>query len=182
MQIEKDFKITAGVLLALAVAFGGVSWWPRSQERADLESRVESAKKQLGVDRKGSQGLGELRDHVADLRRQSQDTHKVVPTSNDLADLLRRINSELVAFGMKNQEVQTEVVVSGADFNVIPLRLRFEGDFEGLFGFVKNIESMSRLTRITKLDVAGVPTKPGEPLLVRLELATFSTASEGEAR
>lgn len=182
MQIEKDYKFTAGILLALGVAFAALSWWPRSQEQAELETRIDATKKQLGVDRKGAQGLDELRDYVADLRRQSQNTHKVVPASNDLADLLRRINAELVAFGMKNQEVQTEVIVTGSDFNVIPLRLRFEGDFEGLFGFVKNIESMSRLTRITKLDVAGVPTKPGEPLLVRLELATFSTASEGDSR
>ncbi len=103
MQIEKDYKITGGILLALVIAFGAVSWWPRSLERAELEGRVEGTKKQLGVDRKGVQGLAELRDHVADLRRQSQNTHKVVPTTNDLADLLRRINTELVAFGAKNQ-------------------------------------------------------------------------------
>lgn len=175
MRIEKDIKWTALAIVLCGGAFAGLSWWPRSQERVTLAAEVESNKKQLGVDRKGVQGLDELREQVIDLRRTAQNTNRVVPDSNDLADVLRRLNSELLAQGMSNQEVQTQAIVNGSDFNVIPMSLRFEGEYPGAFEFVKNIEHMSRLTRINRLEISGEPTKPDVPVVVRLELSTFST-------
>lgn len=179
MQIEKDIKLTALAIMLCLVAFAVFSWWPRSQEQAALAAAIESNKKQLGVDRKGIQGIDELREHVSELRRSARSVNKIVPHTSDLADVLRRINSELLAQGMSNQEVQTQAIIKGSDFNVIPLSLRFEGEYGGIFEFVKNIEGMARLTRINRLDISGVPTKSTEPVLVRMELTTFSTAARG---
>ncbi len=179
MRIEKDIMITALAVALCGAAFAALSWWPRSNERAALAAGIEADKRQLGVDRKGVQGLDELREHVGELREAARSANKIVPHTSDLADVLRRLNSELLAQGMSHQEIQTQAIVSGADFNVIPLSMRFQGDYPGIFEFVKNIEGMNRLTRVNRLDVSGVPTKPGEPILVRLELTTFSKNSEG---
>ncbi len=175
MQIEKDMKFTALAIVLCGAAYAGLSHWPRSQERTTLAAEVEANKKQLGVDRKGVQGLGEMREQVIELRKTAVNTNRIVPDSSDLADVLRRLNSEMLAQGMSNQEVQTQAIVSGADFNVIPMSLRFEGEYPGIFEFVKNIETMSRLTRINRLEISGEPTKPDVPVIARLELTTFST-------
>lgn len=182
MQIEKDIRFTALAVVLCAVAYAGLSWWPRSTERTTLAANIEANKKQLGVDRKGVQGIDELREQVKELRSAARNANKIVPVTSDLADVLRRLNSELLAQGMSHQEVQTQAIVNGSDFNVIPLSMRFQGDYPGIFEFVKNIENMPRLTRINRLEISGVPTNPNEPVLVRLELTTFSTSSEGGLR
>jgi Tfp pilus assembly protein PilO len=174
MRIESDIKATAAVIALIAVGFVAVCWWPRHQERGDLQARVEAHKKQLGVDRAGAQGLTELRQRVADLRQQALTTKKIVPPTSELADLLRRLTRDLDEHDMQRLEVQTETIVEAPDFNIIPLSLKFEGTYDGVFGFVKSVESMSRLTRINKLEVIGAPTKQSELVSVRLELTTFS--------
>lgn len=178
MPIERDQKIALAAALALIGGFVIFGWWPRRLERAALEERISAHQTQLGVDRRGAMGLEEMRRHVAELRDQAAHANKVVPTGSELADVLHRLNAELHGQDMTQVEIQTESMVEGADFNVIPLMLKFTGEFGGVFSVVKSIESMSRLTRINRLEIAGVPTQPAEPVTVRLELTTFSAGEQ----
>ncbi len=182
MRIEPDIKKTLTTLVVMAIVFTGASWWARSAERAELESRIDAIKRQLGVEHKDTQGIETLRGHVAELRRQSETANKVVPNSIDLADVLRGLNNELLAQNVKNQEMQTHAIDSGPLFSMIPLTLKFDGTYDGVFALVRSIESMPRLTRISKLDLVGVPTDPSQPLSVRLELMSFSTTGTGRQR
>jgi Tfp pilus assembly protein PilO len=173
MRIEPDTKATLAVLGVILVGLAGAIGWPRFQERGELEARIEAHKKQLGVDRAGAQGFAELRHRVDELRQQALTTKKTVPPTSELADLLRTLTSDLNAQDMQKLEVQTEAIVEGPDFNVIPLSLKFEGGYDGVFGFVRSVEAMPRLTRINKLEIVSTPRQP-ELVSVRLELTTFS--------
>jgi len=176
MRIEFDQKATVLAVLLLIGLFAGLCWWPRQRERTALRAQVEKHAAQLAADRQRADALPVVREQVAKLRREAADSNKIVPQTSELADLLRRLTSQLDTQNMQEQEIQTEAIVSGAEFNVIPLTLRFAGSYEGVFGFVRGVESMSRLTRINVLEIVGVPTKPQEPVTVRMDITTFSTA------
>ncbi len=175
MRIEKDQIRSVIILLAMAAGFYFVGWRPQQAERAELNARVQNTQEQLGVNRQGVSNLSELRRLVEQMSEQALTSHEAVPTSTELADLLRSLTNELQTQRMIEPEIETEAIIAGEDFNVIPLSLHFRGSFEGLAGFLRKVESLPRLIRIHKLHIDAAPTKPGEPIEVSLQMTTFST-------
>lgn len=175
MRIEKDQIRSVIILLALGAAFYFTAFRPQQAERDELTARIARTQEQLGVNRQDVSNLSELRRLVEQMRQQAVNAHEAVPTSTELADLLRSLTTELRNQKMIEPEIETEAIIIGEDFNVIPLTLRFRGSFAGLSGFLRTVETLPRLIRIHHVEIDAEPTQPGLPIEVSLQLATFSS-------
>lgn len=178
MRIESDIVKTTVALIALVGAFVGGLWLPRHREAADLQERIAAREKQIATDEQGAQGIEDLRQAVEDLSRKATQVNHTVPTRTDMAELLRGIGTQIALAKLTEQEVQTESVVAGADYQMIPLSLRCRGPFGGVYDFIHSLESGPRLIRCSRLTLSGSPAKPEEPLTVRLEMATFAAVEK----
>lgn len=178
MQIDKDQKATAAIIVTLLAGFGFGVYLPNQLEIGQLEEGIAQSEGQIAIHDKNARGLNDLRVAVADMRVRLKTASKHIPESNELASFLRTVDSELDNQKMIDAEKLTERIVPGQDYNVIPLSLRFKGDYNGLFRFVSKLENEERLIRINRLEVKGQPHKPDEPVDVRVELSTFASPVE----
>jgi Tfp pilus assembly protein PilO len=181
MRIERDQIKTLAIIGVMAAVFVGGLWLPQRLEEQRLRESIEQAQKQLGFDRAASEGLAALNQTVLDLRETVDRTRKEVPERDDLADLLRTLTRELESRQISEVEIQNLPVLAGDDYSVMPLTLRFRASAPATFGFVKHIEDMRRLVRVTRVEIAPDPSKPNEPPMARVELCAFF-APEREAR
>ena len=165
-----------GIMLAI---YGLGLWLPSKIKERKLNEQIANAQRELGFDRASAEGLGQLANEVVELRRIVDSSDKLVPQTSELAALLRELSQQLQKQNVLDQELHTKPLLQGVDYTVIPIDLRFRGSFPALFGFVKEVESMRRLTRINHLEIEGNPAN-GEPLSAQIELTTFSALSESE--
>lgn len=179
MQIDRDQKATFVIVFMLLAGFGFGVYLPNRLEQNQLSDQIALAEQQANTNEKSANGLRDLRTAVVDMRKTLEVSSKLIPESNELATFLRTVDHEIDRGNMIEAEKLTERIVEGRDYNVIPLTLRFRGDYNGVFQLVKKLEGADRLIRINRFEVKGNPTKPEEPVDVRVELSTFSLPMQG---
>lgn len=181
MQIESDQIKTAAAVGVLALVFTFVLWMPTRDQKQALQTRIDTAKKTAQDANKDAKGMIQLVEQVNELEDLlSRDDH-YVPGEQEMADLLRQLTSALAKQHTKEPEVKTEPTQREGDYNLMPVKLRFQGKFASVFSFLKRIESMRRLVRVTNVEI-DVPVRDDDPemLDIRIELYTFFKANEGE--
>lgn len=175
MRVERDQRVALLILLAMVGLFLALHWAPRRLKEARLNGRIAQARAQLAADAGGTAQLVSLSREVAELETQAASLRREVPRESQLASLLRHLTGELERLEVTDQEMQTQPLATGSNYSVIPVTLKFRGTFAAALTLVRNIESMPRLVRLTRVELRGEPGKPREPLRVSVELCAFFT-------
>ncbi len=177
MRIERDQLMLIGTMVAMFGAFIAFGYMPIHGQRKQARGQIEAYRTQLGMDLAGSKELPKLEAEVVALREACSGAQRDVPTQSELASLLRALSSELDRQHATDKEVQTRAVVQGADYNVLPVSLRFSSSFRSVYAFLRQVESMPRLIRIDRMELTNKPDSGGR-LNAHIELSTFFTAGE----
>ena len=182
MSIERD-QMRAMLILGVMTGIFTLGFWlPNHLHEKSLHAQLQSVKHELATNHHDPDKLAMLVRQVSDLKSLTTQSQKYVPQSDELADLLRQLSVELQRQHVTGQEIQTGSIVDGDEYSVVPITLRFKGSFPAVFGFLKRIESMQRMIRVTKLDFDGDATHINQPLSVRIVLYTFfSEAQAGQS-
>lgn len=178
MRVERDILIAAATIAAVLLVSLVTLWLPYQRDRSRLETEIAATNAALAKSVSIEAEIFEQRTFVQNLKAELSEQRRFVPRGANLGDLLRRISTEVTVQSIKDHETQTLPIIRGEDYSAIPVVLRFNGSFPSAYGLVKSIETMPRLVRVTALNIDGDPTKPGEPLHVRVELAAFFTGEE----
>lgn len=181
MKIERDQIKTLAIVGTLGAVFVGALWLPQRYEEKRLRASIEQAQKQLGFDQASAASLVKLNRDVLEMQQIVDQTQKDVPARDDLADLLRSLTRELESRQVSEVEIQNLPILTGDDYSVMPLTVRFRATAPAAFGFVRHVEEMRRLARVTRVEIINDPTKPGEAPVARVELCAFF-APEREAK
>lgn len=178
MRIERDQIRTLAVVGALTAAFMGLLWLPNHNQKQRLTERIEQAKNQLESDKAVTVMLPALARELSQLKQQLSTSNKQIPKSDGISELLRQLSGDLQNQQAIDQEIQTQPIVAGADYSVVPVTLSFKGSCPAVFDFVRKVEAGRRLVRITRLSLHNDLSKPTEPLKARIELCTFFSAAK----
>lgn len=178
MRIERDQIVTLGAISGLAILFVLGGWLPMQNRRSQADRQAGEISQQLSGTRQGATGLAKLARDVQALKDQVGDSPRYVPQEGELAGLLRQLSSELADQQVQDQMIQTQSMVSGEDFNLMPVRLTFRGTFPATFAFLRHIEYMDRVVQVNRLEVDGT-AGADKPLNVILDLSTFSAPMGG---
>ena len=173
MRIDRSEvrALVLGLLVAGAMIAG--LWWPTHARRRALTAQIEQADSVLRDSGAKDVGLSALAQKVELLKTSADAAQQRVPTQLGLGDLLRQLSLQADAQQVTSLEVSTKSIIAGPDYSIIPLTVQFHGLFPSVFGFLQAVEQMPRLVRVNRVDLHGVPSKPGDPLAVTIELYTF---------
>lgn len=147
-------------------------------EKRSLQQRITAAERKLGVDRADVQNVEELRRAVDDLEARLRGSQQYVPESPELAQALRGITEALNGFAPGERSIETQPTRHYKRYSVIPIFVRFEGDFFSAYGTLRSIEELARLFRVERLAILRESRRdPQEDPRTRvdLELSTFYT-------
>ncbi len=184
MRIEPDQLRTLLIIVALAVVFAGAGWLPQHRQRQAIGQRIIAAQSTIAANEAQSQSLDRLTSDIRQLGGSLAGTADRIPAQGDIGSLLRDLSLAMTRQGLDDQQIVAHSITPGSEFSVIPLTLQFKGGFTGVFGLVREVESMQRLVRLTRVELTSDPNKGGE-VTASLELCTFfspQTAREAASR
>lgn len=175
MRLERDQKITLAIVGGVVLAAGASLWFPQRYVEQAVRARISTAQAAISVEPVKHDKLSDLSKQAEELREQLAANRGRIGDEPDLAGLLRQISAGVQQCGLADPEVQTQPILAGSDFNVIPVTLRCRGTFTSAYAFIKHVESMPRFVRVTSMTVDTNPHKPAEPLEIQLQLCGFFT-------
>jgi Tfp pilus assembly protein PilO len=168
--------IVSAVLLVLVLGVAPLVF--HHLEKKSLQQRIAAAESELGMDRADVENIAELRRAVDDLDSRLDGSQQYVPESPELAQALRGITQALNGFAPNERSIETQPTQHYQRYSVIPIFVRFEGDFVSAYGTLRSIENLSRLFRVERLSIRRDDrrSETGEARTrVDLELSTFYT-------
>lgn len=152
------------VLLALCGVLGIGAYWylylePKGQELVAVESHIETltlqnerAKSEL------ARGNPEqLRQEALEYRRNLEVMRQLVPTSNEVPDLLEQVSTAARRVGLDLEGVEPEPVIGGDMFDTYRYRISLTGDYHAVGAFMANVGSLTRIIAPVNLQLKTAP-------------------------
>lgn len=185
MDPELKKKLFLGVALLLGllyVAYDNV-YVPRSEEIAQMEQRLETLETKNRVARTmmESQGRTEVEQRLAHYREQLTRVEGLIPSSEEVPDLLDAISAEAQRTGVELALIQPVGAVAETFYTRRTYDLGVRGTYHQLAAFLTEIGSLPRIITPMNLrmTVAGDTDAQGSPELdARFTIETYVLPAE----
>lgn len=148
------------VLLALCGALAIGAYWyfyldPKSQELAAVESHIEilSLQNERAKSELARGNPEQLRQEALEYRRNLEVMRQLVPTSNEVPDLLEQVSTAARRVGLDLEGVEPEPVIGGDQFDTYRYRISLTGDYHAIGAFMANVGSLTRIVAPVNLQL-----------------------------
>ena len=141
------------VLTAVPISAWFFVFQPRNADISEARAEIDAMQGTLTQLNELNRSVGDLGEaiNVAEVRLAR--FRENIPDAEELDDLL----SEIDAIGVRNQldvkSIRTLKQVDVDGYSELPLKLLIEGDFVGIYQFLVDLESLSRITRVSELQI-----------------------------
>jgi Tfp pilus assembly protein PilO len=168
--------IMAGVMVLIIVAFYLVGFRPLSKRQAALAEEIISKRNTLQTEQEEARKLPEVTMEVNRLRTRVEKFDKKMPKQADIGNFIREINQLSQQTSLKKMTVTPGMPRKTTLYSELPISLNFEGDFVSVHAFLRQAETMQRLTRVRNVSVKTNDPVNGQ---VHVELSMNIYFSEG---
>ena len=188
MDPQQRNKLILGIAIVAGVLYLGNSYVysPRAAEVAQLQERLDSLemKNRLARSLMESEGRSEVERKLALYREQLTRVEGLIPSSEELPDLLDAISMEAQRSGVDLALIQPVGAVAEAYYTRRTYDLAVRGTYHEIGAFLADIGSLPRIiTPINlRMTVAQQPEDDSPPELeARFSIETYVLPSQGGA-
>ena len=183
LQTQAEWCARAQWVLGVAVAvivigFYAAVYRPNTQRLESLRLQIEANRQTLSGNSNKLQVLPDVKLQVASMRSRLDRFDKTVPRLPEIGPFINDITEISHQAGLrKGWAVEPGVPTQSELYREFPIALKFEGNFENVFAFLRRAELMQRLTRVKSLKVRSPDA--GKSGQVQVELSMNIYFSEG---
>ena len=149
------------IMVALMVLYFFFGYWPTNRRLNAMAEEMASKSKQLATNQSRASNLSNLAWEVDRLRLKLDRNNKKLPRTAEIGELLKEMTTAAQQLGIQKLNNQPGMVKRQELFGEIPITMSFEGAFTDVFRFIRELEGMSRLTRVKTLSVRSKNSKTG---------------------
>ena len=159
-------RLLGGTAVAVA-ALGALVYWPARARSAELGRAASDAEVELAANEARAVDLPGVAAEVNRLRDDLRLFRKL-PAQMPLYDFLDEASGRAQAMALRDFSCTrhpSAAGAAGAQYQELPVRLEFEGDFANAFAFLRGIEALPQMMRTKSLHVerlAGPDADPGQ--------------------
>lgn len=169
------WQTTLVLALAASALVVGV-WYPTDRRQRQAEEQLMAAQRELSQQTIQTGSPMQLQQQIRQAKQQLGHRGSQVPRQDDVPALLRTLSQLAENHGIGQAQITNRAVLAGDQYQAAPMVIQFKAPFPQAFAMLKEIESMPRLLRVTKLDIAressGAQASDVQ-VNVNLELAAF---------
>ncbi len=153
MFFSRDNLIVLGILAVITITYFAVVYRPQSAAADNISARTAEVKDLLESDAMQASRIPPMLREIEQMKHRYNDNDwgRRLPERQELAGFLREIASGLSHEKLTDQFIQPGNPSQNPRYSCLPITLKFEGDFMSLARFLKQIDGMTRLTRIERL-------------------------------
>jgi len=145
------------VLLGVPVAAYFFVFKPRNEEISAARTEIVAKQERLTELRKLTAKIGDLGREIASREEELEKLNQKLPDREGVDRILEQVTQLAQKSNLSVPLVRGEKVVTAGLAMELPLRMTIEGDFDGFYQFLLDVESLPRITRINAMRI----TKPG---------------------
>jgi Tfp pilus assembly protein PilO len=184
--------IFALVLLAIPMAAWMLEFAPRQRRQKDLKEQI--AAKQTKLDRlfekkQLSGAIGDLRDQIAEGKEAVDIFRSRLPDEKDVDQIVREVWRLAKSNDLSPTSLRTIPPRKDRQFTNLtgphgeqPVLIQLEGNFKGLYSFMLDMESQSRITRVRKMTLKTPGQDHAGMVSATIEFSIFFERKKGEAQ
>jgi type IV pilus assembly protein PilO len=160
------FGIREAIFFIVLLAVPAVSLFyvfqPRNEE-------IQQALKEIAVKQERLDQLNRMKERIDDIGLKIEEGKELIgfieeklPSEQEVHVILRRVSEMAKQNRQTVKSVKSEKPVPAAMYMELPLKMVIEGDFDGFYQFLLELENLQRITRIhqLKLERAGIGSGP----------------------
>jgi Tfp pilus assembly protein PilO len=191
MSSSRHLLMAVAAFVIIVVTGGALLVWPNMRETRRINDRIGELEKKIHDLTGPTQRVERLAEQVGAARRRIESDFKEIPTSPDMAGLIRKLSLPVDGLNVRDQTFTAGNATNamlGEEYTsqAMPLSVDMKGSFQSIFELLQAAESMDRLVRITSVRVSTNREQqqdPDEPVLsATMSLdAIFEPAGLGEA-
>ncbi|MDH3583616.1 MAG: type 4a pilus biogenesis protein PilO [Phycisphaerae bacterium] len=139
------------VLLSMPVA----AWWMVFKPSNE---QIEEANREIRLKQQKLQQLETATMHIEDLGNEIDKLSQAVelfeaklPAEREVEVILKEVWELAARHGLKPKSVRSEKPIKTQRYSELPLKMTINGDFDGYYKFLIDLERLSRITRISEL-------------------------------
>jgi Tfp pilus assembly protein PilO len=150
------------VVVTLLAAFLLFAFVPGRRRQGDLRARIDDKARELDTNQARASNLLTLAKDVERLQGKLEKQNKKLPRTAELGEFIGNLTPARQQYQIKKFVHQVGTIRRQELFGEIPITMSFEGDFLNVFGFLRELEGMQRLTRVKSLTVRCKDPKTGQ--------------------
>lgn len=166
----------ASGMLAMVLGFYLFGYRPNTQRLTDLRQRIDAQRQELAANQQRTDDLPRLALEVARLKEALARYDKRMPRQQDVGQFLGEITQISQGALLRHWDATHGSPSRSELFGVLPFNVKFQAEFPNVVSFLRQVEDMTRLTRIRDIEVRSIDKKLG---LVEVDMTMNIYFSEG---
>lgn len=173
LHLDRDNLVMLGILAVVGAAYVAVvhRWQSRSMEQ--VQARSAQLRRQLEAESGKAMRVPPMVREIEALKQHYGNWDRRLPQRKELAGFLREIGANLESERLSRPAIMPGDPTRGPLYNRLPIKMKFEGDFLALGGFLRRVDGMTRLTRVDELVIQ--PKPEGDSLAVEMGMNIYFT-------
>lgn len=161
---EQRQKLLLGLLFVVGIGYGGYNYLlgPRRDEVAALETRLENLRQQNGTARAlvRGDGTGDVEQRLAGFRQQLETVEGLIPSTEELPDLLDAISAEAQRTGVQLTLIQPVEAREERFYTRRVYDVAVVGPYHAVGQFLTRVASLPRIVTPTELNLTRQGNAP----------------------
>ena len=154
--------IMSGLMAAVIVLFLVFGYRTGTQRLKELHLEIASRSQKLQTDQARTDTMKFLAEEVVRLDAKLQKFNKKLPRTAELGEFIRDMTQIAQQCAIRKVDSVPGLVKRQELYNEIPITMSFQGEFSGVFSFLRQLEDMQRLARVKNITVKTKDAKLGQ--------------------
>ena len=184
--------VFALVLLAIPLAAWSLEFAPRQRRQDELKQKIKA--KQAKLDKlfekkRLSWAIGDLREQIAEGKEAVAIFRSRLPDEKEIDQIVREVWRLAKSNELSPTSLRTIPPRKGKQFTAIggphgeqPVLIQIEGDFNGLYSFMLDMESQSRIMRIRQMTLKKPEKTHAGQVSATIEFSIFFERKKGQTQ
>ena len=184
--------VFALVLLAIPLAAWSLEFAPRQRRQDELKQKIKAKQAKLDklFEKKRLSGaIGDLREQIAEGKEAVAIFRSRLPDEKEIDQIVREVWRLAKSNELSPTSLRTIPPRKGKQFTAIggphgeqPVLIQIEGDFNGLYSFMLDMESQSRIMRIRQMTLKKPEKTHAGQVSATIEFSIFFERKKGQTQ
>jgi len=151
MQFGPRTLIFVVLLMALPIAAYVWILKPRDAKVAEARQQIRDKQEKLTALKEAGVSINELPAEIEKLRKAIAFFESKLPEEKEMDKVLREVWQIAEKNGLSTKSVRSAKAIPSAEYSEQPIRMVIVGPFGGFYNFLRSVEELPRITRISDM-------------------------------
>ncbi len=151
MRIGLRELIFLAVLFAIPLGAFQYVFKPRNAEITQARGEIETKEQRLQELQETTARISDLGQAISKGREAIDIVEAKMPSAQNVDEVLEKVTTIANLHKLAVRQIETKSRIPAAQFMELPIEIKLDGNFDGFYEFLRDLEQLPRLTRIKEL-------------------------------